>query len=139
MATEGPRKYKILIVDDDADILATMKLAMTDLGLEVLTAADGMAALDVAAASDPDMMVLDLMLPKRGGFQVLQRLKGRPDMKGKRPLVCMVTGNEGTRHKSFAELGGVDDYLNKPFAMGHLVDIVRGFMARLDKGIPNAK
>ena len=116
-----------------------MKLALTDLGLEVLTAADGMVALDMAAASDPDMMVLDLMLPKRGGFQVLQKIKGNPSMKGKRPLVLMVTGNEGKRHKDFAELGGVNDYLNKPFAMGHLIEVIQKFIARLDKGIPNAR
>jgi|WetSurMetagenome_2_1015567.scaffolds.fasta_scaffold07903_5 DNA-binding response OmpR family regulator len=139
MAETAPRKYKILIVDDDADILATMKLALTNLGLEVLTANDGLLALDVAAANDPDMMVLDLMLPKRGGFQVLQRIKGNPSMKGKRPLVLMVTGNEGKRHKDFAELGGVDAYLNKPFAMAHLLEVIQGFIVRLDKGIPNAR
>ena len=88
---------------------------------------------------DPDIIVLDLMLPKRGGFQVLQRLKGSPAMKGKRPLVCMVTGNEGMRHKTFAEQGGVDDYLQKPFAMPTLVDIVKEFIEKLDKGIPNAR
>jgi DNA-binding response OmpR family regulator len=139
MAPEEARKYKILIVDDDADILATIKLAVADMGLDVLTATDGLAALEVAEANDPDLVVLDLMLPKRGGFQVLQRLKGKPDMQGKRPLVCMMTGNEGMRHKEFAERHGVDDYLRKPFAIGRLVDILRGFIARLDKGIPNAK
>jgi DNA-binding response OmpR family regulator len=138
MATETPRKYKILLVDDDADILATMKIALLDLGLEVQTASDGLIALDLAAAIDPDMMVLDLMLPKRGGFQVLQKIKGNPSLKGKRPLVLMVTGNEGKRHKDFAELGGVDAYLNKPFAMAHLLEVIHDFMARLDKGIPNA-
>ncbi len=60
-------------------------------------------------------------------------------MKGKRPLVCMVTGNEGTRHKDFAGIHGVDDYLNKPFAIGRLIEVIQGFMARLDKGIPDAK
>ena len=60
-------------------------------------------------------------------------------MKGKRPLVCMVTGNEGMRHQTFAEQNGVDDYMRKPFAMGNLVEIVQGFMAKLDKGIENAR
>jgi len=138
MATEKTR-YKVLIVDDDADVLASMKLALEDTGHTVLTAADGLKALEVAAAEDPDIVVLDLMLPRRGGFQVLQKLKGHPSMKGKRPLVCMVTGNEGMRHKEFAEQNGVDDYLNKPFAMGTLLEIVEGFLAKLSKGIPDAK
>jgi len=60
-------------------------------------------------------------------------------MKGKRPLICMVTGNEGMRHQQFAEQNGVDEYLRKPFAMTNLVDIVRGFIEKLDAGIENAK
>jgi len=139
MAEQSAGKYKVLVVDDDADILTTMRMALEEVGHTVLTAADGLAALDVAGAEHPDIVILDLMLPKRGGFQVLQKLKGRPDMKGKRPLVCMVTGNEGMRHKEFAERNGVDDYLRKPFAIGTFLEIVRGFVERLDKGVENAK
>ncbi len=139
MADENESKYKILVVDDDQDILTTMSLALKDLNQTILTASDGMAALEAAEKEDPDILVLDLMLPKRGGFQVLQRLKGKPTMKGKRPLVCMVTGNEGMRHQTFAEQNGVDDYLRKPFAIGNLVEIVQEFMKQLDAGIENAK
>jgi DNA-binding response OmpR family regulator len=139
MADENESNYKILIVDDDHDILTTMSLALKDLNQTILTASDGMAALEVAEQEDPDILVLDLMLPKRGGFQVLQRLKGKPTMKGKRPLVCMVTGNEGMRHQTFAEQNGVDDYLRKPFAISNLVEIVQEFMKQLDAGIENAK
>lgn len=139
MAEPQGTKYKILIVDDDDDVLTTMKMALETVGPAILTASDGLAALELAEANDPDMVVLDLMLPKRGGFQVLQRLKGSATMKGKRPLVCMVTGNEGMRHQKFAEQNGVDDYLRKPFAITNLVDIVQGFIAKLDAGIENAK
>ena len=138
MAKEKTR-YKVLIVDDEADVLASMKLAVENAGQTVLTAEDGLRALECAAAENPDVVILDLMLPRRGGFQVLQKLKGNPSMKGKRPLVCMITGNEGKMHKSFAEQNGVDDYMRKPFAMGNLVEIVQGFMAKLDKGIENAR
>ncbi len=139
MADENESKYKILVVDDDADILTTMSLALGDLNQTVLTATDGMAALELAEREDPDILVLDLMLPRRGGFQVLQRLKGKPTMKGKRPLVCMVTGNEGMRHQTFAEQNGVDEYLRKPFAISNLVEIVQGFMEKLAAGIEDAK
>ena len=139
MADENEGKYKILVVDDDADILTTMSLALGDLNQTVLTASDGMAALELAEQQDPDILVLDLMLPRRGGFQVLQRLKGKPTMKGKRPLVCMVTGNEGMRHQTFAEQNGVDEYLRKPFAISNLVEIVQGFMEKLAAGIEDAK
>jgi DNA-binding response OmpR family regulator len=136
---EKARTYKILVADDDADILTTMSMALEELHHTVLRASDGLTALDLAEAEDPDIVVLDVMLPKRGGFQILQKLKGSPAMKGKRPLVCMVTGNEGMRHKEFAERHGVDDYLRKPFAIGRLQDIVKGFIAKLDKGIEDAK
>jgi len=139
MAAKEERKYKVLVADDDPDILTTMAMALEELGHTVFKAGDGMAALERAEAEDPDIVILDLMLPKRGGFQILQRLKGNASMKGKRPLICMVTGNEGMRHKTFAEQNGVDDYLNKPFAMGTLQDIVRDFAALLEQGIPDAK
>jgi CheY-like chemotaxis protein len=139
MAEPNEGKYKILVVDDDADILTTMSLALGDLNQTVLTASDGMAALELAEQEDPDILVLDLMLPRRGGFQVLQRLKGKPTMKGKRPLVCMVTGNEGMRHQKFAEQNGVDEYLRKPFAISNLVEIVQGFMEKLAAGIEDAR
>jgi len=139
MTDENESRYKILVVDDDHDILTTMSLALKNLNQTVLTASDGIAALDLAEKEDPDILVLDLMLPKRGGFQVLQRLKGKPTMKGKRPLVCMVTGNEGMRHQTFAEQNGVDEYLRKPFAISNLVEIVEEFMKQLDAGIEDAK
>jgi DNA-binding response OmpR family regulator len=139
MPDKEPRRYKILVADDDTDVLATITLALGDLNQTVLSAADGLVALDLAEAEDPDIVILDVMLPKRGGFQILQKLKGQPSMKGKRPLVCMVTGNEGMRHKEFAERHGVDDYLRKPFAIGRLLDVVRDFMKMLDKGIEDAK
>ena len=132
-------KYKILIVDDDADILSTMAMALGELGQTVLTAADGQEAMDLVEAEDPDILVLDIMLPKRGGFLVLQKLKGQREMKGKRPLVCIVTGNEGMRHKQFAEQLGVDDYLCKPFALDVLIEIVQGFIKALDTGVEDAK
>jgi CheY-like chemotaxis protein len=94
------KKYKILLVDDDADVLTSAKIALEPLGHTLLTASDGLAALERADAEDPDIVVLDLMLPKRGGLQILQRLKGHPSMKGKRPLVCMITGTEGGTRSS---------------------------------------
>jgi two-component system OmpR family response regulator len=139
MADQPERKYKIMVVDDDDDIRTTITLALKDMGLTVVTASDGLAAITLAEAEHPDMVVLDLMLPNRGGFQVLQRLKGNRTMKGKRPLVCMMTGNTGTRHKEFAEQGGVDEYRRKPFAIGRLTEIIDAFLVKLKAGIEDAK
>jgi DNA-binding response OmpR family regulator len=118
---------KILLVDDDRDILAAMEAALADMGLEILTAADGNAAIEQAEHAHPDVVVLDMMLPKRSGFLVMEKLK-----KGKKrtdpPRIIMITGNQGTRHKVYAESLGVDVYLNKPFRMERLIDSVKKLM-----------
>jgi len=126
---------KILLVDDDKDILAAMQVALADLGLEIFTAFDGDAAVKQAQSAQPDVVVLDMMLPKRSGFLVMENLK-----KGKKktdpPRVIMITGNQGSRHKTYAESLGVDVYLNKPFRMEKLIEAVKkllGTTAASDK------
>jgi len=112
---------KALLVDDDKDILVAMEIALKDLGLEIWTAADGNDAIRQADEKAPDLVVLDMMLPKRSGFLVMEKLK-----KGKKrtdpPRVIMITGNQGTRHRAYAETLGVDVYLLKPFRMEKLVE-----------------
>jgi DNA-binding response OmpR family regulator len=121
-------KKTILLVDDDREILESMELSLERFGHEIITAADGNAAVELAVERKPDIMVLDLMLPKRGGFLVLQKLKGSPQAKGKKPYVIMITGNEGQRHRAFAQSLGVDEYLNKPFRMDRLVELVEKYL-----------
>jgi len=113
---------RVLLVDDDTDMLAALRSVLDDTGAEIRTAVDGNQALDVANEFDPDLVVLDAMLPKRSGFLVLEKLKGPKKRKGERPYVIMITGNEGKRHQTWAESLGVDGYLNKPFRMERLVE-----------------
>ena len=119
---------KILLVDDDPDILASMEAAIDDMAPTILRASDGDAAIEVADRESPDLVVLDMMLPKRGGLLVMEKLKA-----GKKrsdpPLVVMITGNRGVRHKTYAEGLGVSAYLNKPFRMEKLVDTITGLLA----------
>ena len=114
----------VLLVDDDHDILAAMRSALEELGPEVVTASDGNDALVKADRHRPDLVVLDMMLPKRSGFLVLQRLK-RGKKRSDPPRVIMITGNQGARHKVYAESQGVEVYLNKPFRMEKLVESVK--------------
>ena len=110
----------ILVVDDDADVLTTITAALSTTGAKVFSAADGNTAVEIAEKEQPDLIILDMMLPKRSGFIVLERIKARKP-KGTKPHVIMITGNLGTRHKTYAESLGVDDYLNKPFRMDRLL------------------
>jgi DNA-binding response OmpR family regulator len=77
---------------------------------------------DVAAQFNPDLIVLDAMLPKRSGFLVLEKIKGPNKRRGQKPYVIMITGNAGKRHQVWAESLGVDGYLNKPFRMERLLE-----------------
>jgi len=112
---------KVLLVDDDQEILATMAAALADLGPEIVMARDGGEAVTQAEQHSPDLVVLDQMLPKRSGFLVMERLRRQ----SKPPRVVMITGNPGTRHKVYAKSLGVDVYLNKPFRMERLVETVK--------------
>ena len=112
---------QILIVDDDAEIVDAIRYALQNKGYEVLVARDGNQGLAMAERDDPDLVILDMMMPKRSGFLVLEKLRRTRPV----PLrVIMITANEGSRHKAYAEMLGVDDYIRKPFAMDRLVDSV---------------
>jgi DNA-binding response OmpR family regulator len=107
----------ILLADDDADLLGAMQAVFIRQGYRVLTAGDGNKALALAEREEPDVVVVDMMMPGKSGFLVLEKLKARPGG----PPVIMITANEGSRHRAYAELLGVDDYLRKPFGLDQLI------------------
>lgn len=117
---------KILLVDDDAEIVESVTYALETAGYQVVVARDGNQGLALAEREDPALMILDMMMPKRSGFLVLEKLRRIRET----PLpVIMITGNEGSRHQSYAELLGVSDYIRKPFAMERLLEAVRKLLA----------
>ncbi len=112
---------RVLIVDDDGEIVESVRFALEQRGYQVLVARDGNQGLAMAEREDPDLVVLDMMMPKRSGFLVLEKLRRTRPV----PLrVIMITANEGSRHKAYAEMLGVDDYIRKPFAMDRLMESV---------------
>lgn len=112
---------KVLLVDDDAEIVESLRLALESNGYQVLIARDGNQGLALTERENPDLVILDMMMPKRSGFLVLEKLRRtREDP----PRVIMITANEGSRHKAYAEMLGVDDYLRKPFPMDRLIESV---------------
>ncbi|HVP12261.1 MAG TPA: response regulator transcription factor [Phycisphaerae bacterium] len=111
----------ILVVDDDPDIVATVKMAFEASGAKVTTARDGNKAVELARSINPDLIILDMMMPKRSGFLVMETLK--PQRKaGTKPFVIMITANEGKRHEQYARYLGVDEYVNKPFSMDMILE-----------------
>lgn len=113
------RDKKILVVDDDPDVLESIDQAMQLEGALTQRCMDGNSAVRICEIDPPDLVVLDMMLPKRSGFLVLERIKKI----AKPPRVIMVTANEGKRHQQYAELLGVDGYLLKPVRIERLVTL----------------
>lgn len=112
----------ILIVDDDPDILTAITTSLADTEATIETAADGNTAVSIAEEKKPDLVILDIMLPQKSGFLVLERIR-QGKRRGEKPRVIMITGNQGRRHRQYAEALGVDEYLNKPFRMERLVEV----------------
>jgi DNA-binding response OmpR family regulator len=112
--------YTILIVDDDPDILESFDLAMRAEGATTVLAEDGTEAVSACMASQPDAVILDMMLPKRSGFLVLEEILSVESA----PIVVMVTANEGKRHMAYANTLGVSAYLIKPVGLDKLIDTV---------------
>lgn len=112
------RPPRILIVDDDYEVADPVRFALEGLGYEVIHMPNGKLGAQKLDEVNPDLMVLDMMMPGQSGFLVLEHVRRT---KRDRIRIIMVTGNEGTRHEAYARMLGVDDYLRKPFALDRLV------------------
>lgn len=112
----------ILIIDDDRDLVQGLRLVLENHGYRILTAHDGAAGLEAANQESPNLVIVDMMMPKKSGFLVLEALKSKSSPA---PRVVMMTANEGSRHRAYAESLGADDYLRKPFAMDRFLDCIK--------------
>jgi DNA-binding response OmpR family regulator len=110
----------ILIVDDDRELVDALRSMLERQGYRVIQAHDGHQAKQAVYHQRPDLMILDMMMPRMGGYPVLEHFKDKTDA----PPIIMITANEGSRHKVYAEYLGVIDYLRKPFAMERLLETV---------------
>lgn len=118
---------RVLIVDDDTEIVDTVRFALESKGYTVLVARDGNQGIALYERDTPDLVILDMMMPKRSGFLVLEKLKKEYEQTAK---VIMITANEGSRHKAYAEMLGVNDYIRKPFAMDRLLESVEKLLSQ---------
>jgi len=108
----------VLLVDDDPELVGAFKTVLEHRGYRVLAAADGNSGLAAAERDRPDLIVVDLMMPKRSGLVVLETLKGRGQAC---PPVIMITASESGRQRDYAQSLGADDFLRKPFPVEQLV------------------
>jgi DNA-binding response OmpR family regulator len=116
---------KILVVDDEPTLVATLKYNLERENYEVLTAGDGESALDAARAGSPDLIVLDLMLPAMSGLEVCRILRKETSV----PILMLTAKGEEVDKVVGLELGA-DDYVTKPFGMPELMARVRAMLRR---------
>jgi len=130
MAEAGSRLQdaRILIVDDDPDVLGVVDAALKAEGAATDRCSDGNTAVHKCETTNPQLVVLDMMLPKRSGFLVLERIKQMDAP----PHVIMITANEGKRHQAYAESLGVDAYLHKPIRLERLVQLAEELVGNPD-------
>lgn len=119
-------KKKILLVEDEKDMVYAVKLQLEANNFEVLTAYDGQEALDKARREEPDLIILDLMLPKIDGYKVCRMLKF--DKKYKKIPIIMFTARVQENDEKMGYEVGADCYLTKPFELKALLDKMKGLL-----------
>ncbi|MCS5734626.1 response regulator [Herbiconiux daphne] len=120
---------KILIADDDPQILRALRITLGSQGYDIVTAADGAEAIRLAAESAPDLIMLDLGMPRLDGLEVIQAVRGWSAVP-----ILVVSGRAGSADKVDALDAGADDYVTKPFAMDELLARIRALTRRATPG-----
>jgi two-component system alkaline phosphatase synthesis response regulator PhoP len=127
MASSG----KVLIADDEPDILEILKYNLEKEGYQVSTAKDGNEALDKAKQYQPDLIILDMMMPKKNGLEVLELLRLQPSFRETLIMFLTALNDENTQLKSFTT--GADDYISKPVSTNVFVSKVNALFRRVKK------
>ena len=118
----------VLIADDDPNIVLSLEFLMRQAGYRVRVARDGEAALAAVAEEPPDLLLLDVMMPRRSGYDVCQMVRADPALNRVRIVMLTAKGRDVERTKGLAL--GADDYITKPFSTREVVARVREILAR---------
>lgn len=119
-------KGSVLVVDDEPNIALSLEYLMREQGFDVRVARDGEAALEALAERAADVMLLDVMLPKRDGYDVCQTVRATPGLERVRIIMLTAKGRAIEQEKGLAL--GADDYITKPFSTREVVERVRQYM-----------
>ncbi len=125
--------HRILVADDETHIVELVRVSLEEFGIEVLDAADGAAALAAARRHQPEILLLDVMMPRVDGFEVCRRLKADPLTRG--IIVVMFTAKATEADRQRAREVGAQGYVTKPFSPLQLASVVREHL----RGLPSAQ
>lgn len=126
-----PKARKVLIADDEPDILEILKFNLDNEGFEVFTAKDGDEALEKARSHQPDLVILDVMMPKKNGVEVCQLLRAQPAFSETLIIFLTAVNDENTHIKGLET--GADDYISKPISPKVLLSRVNALFRRVEK------
>ncbi|TQV78412.1 response regulator transcription factor [Denitrobaculum tricleocarpae] len=118
--------YSVLVVDDEPNILLSLEFLMTQMGLDVRVASDGETALDAIGQRVPDLVLLDVMLPKCDGYQVCRKIRANPKLDQVKVVMLTAKGKDAEREKGLD--AGADDYIIKPFSNREVNDRVKLYL-----------
>ena len=113
----------VLVVDDEPNIVLSLQFLMVQAGYDVRVARDGEEALAAVNAQPPDLVLLDVMMPKQDGYEVCQKIRANPEWENIRIIMLTAKGREVEREKGIAL--GADDYITKPFSTRDVVERVK--------------
>ncbi|MCU7816891.1 MAG: response regulator [Candidatus Thiodiazotropha sp. (ex Lucinoma kastoroae)] len=121
---------KILIVDDEPNIVLSVEYLMKREGYQVTTANDGQTALELLSETTPDLLILDVMMPRKNGFEVCSEIRADPTLSGLPILMLSAKGREAEIKKGVSL--GADAYIAKPFSTHDLVNMVNKLLKSQD-------
>ena len=125
---EGENMAKsVLIVDDEPNIVLSLEFLMKQAGFDIRVARDGEEALKLVDESPPDLILLDVMIPKRDGYDVCQTIRSNPQLNGVRIVMLTAKGREVEQEKGLAL--GANDYITKPFSTRALTELVKKLLS----------
>jgi two-component system OmpR family response regulator len=134
-AGDGSGEARLLVVEDEEMILELLAGSLRFAGFEVMTAASGAEALRAVAASRPDLMLLDVMMPDGDGFEVVRRMRSSgPDVP-----VIFLTARDGVRERVAGLALGADDYVTKPFSLDEVLERIRAVLRRAGRAAANPR
>jgi two-component system OmpR family response regulator len=134
-AGDGSGEARLLVVEDEEMILELLAGSLRFAGFEVMTAASGDEALRTVAASRPDLMLLDVMMPDGDGFEVVRRMRSS----GPGVPVIFLTARDGVRERIAGLALGGDDYVTKPFSLDEVLERIRAVLRRTGRAVANPR
>jgi len=136
MREREDRRVFALVVDDSITVRRVTQRLLERNGMRVLTARDGVEAIELLAEHVPDIILLDIEMPRMDGYEVAAQVRADPRLR-ELPII-MITSRVGEKHRARAIELGVDDYLGKPYQESQLIDAIAPLVARRRAALPAA-